>query len=85
MYHTDRMDWAHMVSRQICDRWLAKYIVGMKEHACDLGDVGVKELLDEMENEALDQLSYIYELKRRLKAAACSGSSGDDNDVGFKG
>jgi len=43
----------------------SKFIIGQAEHGCDLGKVCVLRLLDEMENEAIDQLMYIQELKRR--------------------
>lgn len=61
-----RLVWKAEVKKRIADNWAAKYAEGQAEHKGDLGSVGVVSLLDEMENEALDQLSYVYELRRRL-------------------
>lgn len=50
----------------IAEKFKAKYRAGQLEHKGDLGEVSVMQLLNEMEAEALDQLAYVRELKRRI-------------------
>lgn len=43
----------------------AKFAMGRIEHGGDIGSQTVDFLLDQMEQEAIDQLMYVRELKRR--------------------
>lgn len=61
-----RLRWVEVVSKVIGLRFRNKYIKGAAEHAGDLGHVSTARLLDEMEAEALDQLAYVNELRRRV-------------------
>lgn len=61
-----RLLWLKIAAQQMAAKLELKFIAGQREHKADLGEVTVLELLNEMEAEALDQLSYVTELKRRL-------------------
>ncbi len=60
-----RKSWLVTTALAIGARFQAKYEAGALEHQGDLGSVGMMELLDHMEQEALDQLAYVREIKRR--------------------
>lgn len=62
----DRQRWLLTTIGSLGVRMEQKYNAGQEEHRGDLGLVGIVQLLDEMEAEAVDQLFYIQELKRRL-------------------
>ena len=61
-----RKAWLVETSEDLCVRFQQKYINGQVEHGSDLGHVQLAELLKEMESEALDQLAYTAEIKRRF-------------------
>ena len=64
---TERVDWVVFTAAQLRNKWGDKYINGIKaHHDKDLGNLTVLDLLDELEAEALDTLSYVRELKRRI-------------------
>jgi hypothetical protein len=65
MNKTERHNWLYVTAHDICARLIKKYITGEMEHATDLGNVETMTLLDELEAEHLDSLSYIAELRRR--------------------
>ena len=61
-----RAAWLEQLTHAVAARLATKYRSGAKEHKSDLGAVPVTALLDEMESEALDQIAYVNELRRRL-------------------
>jgi hypothetical protein len=61
-----RRNWLLDTAEDIKDCFIRKFVNGQKEHGCDLGSVHTLDLLKEMEQEALDQLAYIREMKRRI-------------------
>ena len=62
----ERQHWLELTAQDVKTAFLSKYQTGQATHGCDLGNVTVEGLLNEMEAEALDQLAYVRELKRRL-------------------
>lgn len=63
----DRQKWLEHTAASIHFCWLRKYQAGDEAHGGkDLGAITIESLLNEMEAEALDQLSYVREIKRRL-------------------
>jgi hypothetical protein len=62
---SSRQGWMSVIAQRIMSKWHAKFEAGMVEHENDIGELTVNQLLDEMEAEALDQLSYINEMRRR--------------------
>lgn len=66
MNPVDRERWLENQAAIIKQTFIAKYHAGQVEHRGDLGEVSAMGLLDEMEKEAIDQLAYVRELKRRL-------------------
>lgn len=66
MTPADREAWLQAQAAAMSQALKDKYRAGQVEHKGDLGEVSGMQLLNEMEAEALDQLSYIRELKRRL-------------------
>ena len=66
MSKADRHNWLLATSGVLKERFYAKYQRGAAEHQGDLGSVPILKLLDELEAEALDQLAYVRELKRRI-------------------
>jgi len=69
MLPDDRERWIHDESLRIGHAFSVKYRKGAIEHKSDLGDASLIRILNEMEQEALDQLAYVAELKRRVFAA----------------
>jgi len=67
MTRLGRFRWLKSMSNVLAVRFRKKYEKGQDEHKGDLGEVPLSQLLDEMEAEALDQLAYINELRRRIK------------------
>lgn len=61
-----RSEWLGAEGRRLQKAWIAKYLTGAIEHHGDLGEVSLLDLLKEMEQEHLDALSYIAELRRRV-------------------
>jgi hypothetical protein len=61
-----RNAWLQVTASSLREKFIAKFEAGQQEHGGDIGAVTVRALLDEMEAEALDQLAYVRELKRRL-------------------
>jgi hypothetical protein len=62
----ERTDWVYKTAVEVRHQWSDKFEKGQKEHAGDIGTVPVLELLRQMEQEALDQLAYVRELRRRM-------------------
>jgi hypothetical protein len=67
----ERANWLNDTTQKVSERFKLKYLRGSIEHGGDLGQLELSSLLAEIEAEALDQLSYVHEVKRRL----------DDNQV----
>lgn len=69
VYHpmTDakREAWVVEQANELSTAFAVKFMKGRAEHGQDLGNVSTAILLDEMEREALDQLAYVREMKRR--------------------
>lgn len=63
----DRSDWLEAHAQRVASRSHAKFTLGMLEHGGDIGSQTVGYLLDQLEDEAIDTLAYIAELKRRIK------------------
>lgn len=61
-----RISWLLDTASDIRSQFIIKYQEGQVEHKGDLGDVPIWVLLTEMEHEALDQLAYAKEIRRRL-------------------
>lgn len=61
----DREEWLQVNARLVSRLFIKKYNDGAEEHKGDLGEVPLDKLIDEMINEALDQLAYALEIKRR--------------------
>lgn len=61
-----RAEWLHAFGYDLLSAFILKFRAGQKEHQGDLGEVPSLQLLDEIWNEQLDQISYIGELKRRV-------------------
>jgi hypothetical protein len=66
MAAADREQWIIMTAQTLPALFTNKYKAGQIEHRGDLGSVPLMSLLEEMEQEALDQLAYIREMKRRV-------------------
>ena len=62
----EREFWARENAERIKETWLLKYLRGQHDHGADLGSVPLNVLLTELENEALDMLSYAAEIRRRI-------------------
>ena len=63
----DRSDWLEAHAQRVANRSHAKVTLGMLEHGGDIGVQSITYLLDQLEDEAIDTLAYIAELKRRIK------------------
>lgn len=62
-----RTSWVLATAGDIRKRFESKFMAGQVEHEGDIGAVPVTRLLSEMEDEAIDQLSYVHEIRRRLQ------------------
>lgn len=63
----DRIHWLEHELPRIMERASGKFQRGIVEHKCDIGEQDIYYLLDQMEQEAIDQLFYTAELRRRIK------------------
>ncbi len=61
-----RDSWLRGTIRSLGAKIKTKFALGRIEHGGDIGSQTVDFLLDQMEQEAIDQLMYVRELKRRL-------------------
>jgi len=61
-----RRHWVEDTAENIARRFQMKFHRGIQEHGNDLGYVTTEQLINEMEAEALDQLAYVAELRRRI-------------------
>jgi hypothetical protein len=66
MTTAERDQWVTMTANTLPAIFTAKYKAGQVEHKGDLGSVPLMSILEEMEQEAIDQLAYIRECKRRV-------------------
>jgi len=62
----ERQQWVTMTANTLPALFTEKFKKGQVEHKGDLGEVPLMSLLEEMEQEAIDQLAYIREAKRRV-------------------
>jgi len=61
----EREEWLKVQSMSVAEMFYCKYKNGEIEHKTDLGEISQDQLIDEIINEALDQLAYALEIKRR--------------------
>lgn len=66
MSTVERDQWITMTANSLPAIFTNKYKIGQVEHKGDLGSVPLMSIFEEMEQEAIDQLAYIRECKRRL-------------------
>lgn len=62
----ERQAWLDETTTKVSERFKLKFLRGSIEHGGDIGNVCLSSLLTEIEAEALDQLSYVHEVKRRF-------------------
>jgi len=62
-----RRAWVKEQSDVISELFINKFLSGAIEHKGDLGEVSMDRLIEEMICEALDQLAYALEMKRRRR------------------
>ena len=72
-YH--RAQWLEYTADKLVEHFVAKFNDGAQKYGCDIGELTVARLLEEMEQEALDQLAYVRELKRRFVQTTESNES----------
>lgn len=60
-----RSSWLKRTARSLVAKMQDKFIIGQLEHKCDIGEQTTEYLLEAIEQEAIDQLTYVRELKRR--------------------
>ena len=60
-----RDSWLRGTIRSLGARIKTKFALGRVQYGSDIGDQTVDFLLDQIEEEAIDQLMYVRELKRR--------------------
>lgn len=61
-----RDSWLKANARSTAKIITDKFKLGRVQYGCDIGEQSSLYLLDQMEKEAIDQLIYVRELKRRL-------------------
>jgi len=62
-----RSYWLRQLSSELPDALIGKFQRGQKSHGgTDLGELETEQLIEEMLMEALDQINYLSELKRRM-------------------
>lgn len=66
MTNDERQNWLLATASDQRSAFIAKFARGMVEHKGDIGEVPFEHLLAEMQQEALDQLAYVAELRRRV-------------------
>lgn len=62
-----RNDWYHDVAVDLKDAFIAKVTAGQREHGCDLGSYPMERLMDELQNELIDAMCYLAEIRRRMR------------------
>ena len=62
----ERQAWLDETTTKVSERFKLKFLRGAVEHGGDIGNVCLSSLLTEIEAEALDQLSYVHEVRRRF-------------------
>jgi hypothetical protein len=67
MSETKRASWLKRTCRNLSVRIREKFALGRAQYDSDIGSQTVEFLLDQMEQEAIDQLMYVRELKRRVQ------------------
>lgn len=60
-----RDTWLKRTCRKLISRMNTKFKLGRVQYGTDFGEQTVDYLLDQIEQEAIDQLMYVSELKRR--------------------
>lgn len=62
-----RVIWLEDMVGGLTRRMVDKFRRGMVEHRCEFGEQDIYYLLNAIEEEAIDTLFYVNELKRRIK------------------
>lgn len=62
-----RRKWLKSETKQVRDKIRAKFLRGQVEHQSEFGEQGIEYLLEAIEEEAIDTIMYVRELKRRVK------------------
>lgn len=65
MSQPKRETWLKKTCRELLSRMQTKFKMGRVQYGSDFGNQTVDFLLDQIEQEAIDQLMYVRELKRR--------------------
>lgn len=63
----ERSDWIQQLGRDSARKIKRKFMRGMIVYGTDIGERDVGYLLDAIEEEALDTLGYVAELRRRVQ------------------
>lgn len=61
-----RDSWLRGTIRSLGARIKTKFMLGRAQYGTDIGEQTTEYLLNQMEEEAIDQLMYVREMKRRL-------------------
>lgn len=61
-----RDSWLRGTIRSLGARIKTKFMLGRAQYGSDIGEQTTEYLLNQMEEEAIDQLMYVREMKRRL-------------------
>lgn len=69
-----RYPWLNDNINRVATKSFAKFMSGACEHRCDIGAQTVEYLLNQIEDEAIDTLMYVAELRRRIKSTETSKS-----------
>ncbi len=80
MTQPKRDSWLRGTIRSLGAKIKTKFRMGRVEHGGDIGDQSIDYLLNQMEEEAIDQLMYVRELKRRQ----VGGATNDQQPLNFK-
>lgn len=65
MLQGKRDSWLRRTCRELISRMATKFKMGRVQYGTDMGEQTTDYLLDQIEQEAIDQLMYVRELKRR--------------------
>lgn len=68
MTEAERCYWLTNHGARTNEDFIAKFEAGQREHGGDIGHVPTTKLLAHIEEEAIDQLAYVKEIRRRMLA-----------------
>lgn len=63
-----RQSWLRGTTRSLGARIKEKFKLGEAQYGCDFGTQTAEYLIDQIEQEAIDTLMYVRELRRRIQA-----------------